>query len=307
VYGRPVRRLTLCCLCLLVLTAAVPGEAGAAKKGAPKDRVVITGPVTIARGEVAGDVVVLDGNVRVAGRVKGDLVVINGKTSISGSVKGDAVSIAKRMAVRKGARVGGDVRYADKKPVIAPGAKIGGKVKRVDAKKISSDIGAGAGIGLWLAMSVSTLLLGALLLLLLPRAAAAVHDAVTDRLGACFGWGLLLFFGLPILALILLVTVLGLPLGVTLLLALLPLAALAYTTSTWLVGRRILGPERNRFLAFLVGLVILRLLALVPVLGGLVWVLAVVFGLGALVLAASRAHSAARPPQRPPEAAAATP
>jgi hypothetical protein len=85
-----------------------------------------------------------------------------------------------------------------------------------------------------------------------------------------------------------------------------PLAALAYTTTTWLVGRRILGPERNRFLAFLVGLVILRLLALVPILGGLVWFLAVVFGLGALVVAAKRAHGAARPPERPPETVAAT-
>lgn len=287
-------------MCLLVLLAAAPAEASAAKKGGAKDRVVITGPVTIPRGEVAGDVVVIDGNVRVAGRVKGDLVVINGRTRISGRVKGDAISIAKRMTVRKGARVGGDVRYVDKKPVIAPGAKIGGKVKRVDAKKISSDLGVGAGIGLWLAMSVSTLLLGALLLLLLPRTAAAVYEAAADRLGACAGWGLLVFFGLPILALILLVTVLGLPLGVTLLLAFFPLAALAYTASTWLVGRRMLGPERNRFLAFLVGLVILRLLALVPFLGGLVWFLAVVFGLGALVVAASRAHRAARPPERPP-------
>jgi hypothetical protein len=37
--------------------------------------------------------------------------------------------------------------------------------------------------------------------------------------------------------------------------------------------------------AFLVGWAILRVVALVPVLGGLVWFAAVVFGLGALVVA----------------------
>jgi hypothetical protein len=46
--------------------------------------------------------------------------------------------------------------------------------------------------------------------------------------------------------------------------------------------------------AFLVGWGILRVLALVPILGGLVWFAAVVFGLGALVVAVWRGRSAAR-------------
>ena len=39
---------------------------------------------------------------------------------------------------------------------------------------------------------------------------------------------------------------------------------------------------------------ILRLLALIPILGGLVWFAAVVFGLGALLVAVWRGRSAAR-------------
>jgi hypothetical protein len=46
--------------------------------------------------------------------------------------------------------------------------------------------------------------------------------------------------------------------------------------------------------AFLVGWAILRVLALVPVLGGLVWFAAVVVGLGALAVATWRARSASQ-------------
>jgi ABC-type xylose transport system permease subunit len=117
--------------------------------------------------------------------------------------------------------------------------------------------------------------------------------------GAPIGFGLLAFFAIPIVAVILLVTILGLPLGVLLLLALAPIYALGYTTSAWALGRRILGASGNRFVAFIAGLAILRVLALIPILGGLLWFAATVFGLGLLVVAASRGR-AAGPAAAPP-------
>ncbi len=98
-------------------------------------------------------------------------------------------------------------------------------------------------------------------------------------------------------------TIVGLPLGLLLLLALAPLYAIAYTTSAWALGRRMLGPERNRFLAFLAGLAVLRVLALIPVLGGLVWFGATVFGLGLLLLAAGRARAGRGPAPGTPQPA----
>ena len=118
-------------------------------------------------------------------------------------------------------------------------------------------------------------------------------------LGPTIAWGLLLFFGLPILAVIALVTIVGIPLGVALLLALLPLYAIGYTTSAWLLGRRLVGPPRGRLLAFLAGLAILRLLAIIPVLGGIVWFGATVVGLGALMVATWRARREYHQPSQP--------
>jgi hypothetical protein len=60
------------------------------------------------------------------------------------------------------------------------------------------------------------------------------------------------------------------------------------------LGRSILRAPAARIVAFLVGWAILRILALNPILGGLVWFAAVVFGLGALTVAIWP-----RPPSRP--------
>jgi hypothetical protein len=235
-------------------------------------------------------VVVIDGPVSVAGRVRGDLVVVSGRLRISGTVDGDVVAVAERATLAPGARVGGDLIYGDKRPVVPAGATVEGDVDRVSVGEITDPVGFIGAAAVWIAVSVSTLVFGLLLLWLAPRALEAAFTAARTSLGPTVGWGLLLFFGLPILAVIALVTLVGIPLGVALLLALVPLYAIGYTTSAWLLGRRLVGPPRGRVLAFLAGLAILRVLAIIPILGGIVWFAATVVGLGALLVATWRAR-----------------
>jgi hypothetical protein len=122
---------------------------------------------------------------------------------------------------------------------------------------------------------VSTLVVG---LWLVGRGAAWILEAGRAGIGPAIGWGLLVFFGLPILAIIALVTLVGIPLGLGLLAAPGLIYALGYGATAWIVGRRILREPAAWILAFLVGWGILRVLALVFIMGGLVWFAAVVFG-----------------------------
>ncbi len=278
-------------LALLILGFAPTSAAGQAANASSRgDRVVITGPVSIDRGETAADVVVIDGPVSVAGRVRGDLVVVSGTLRVSGTVDGDVVALADRAILAPGARIGGDLIYGDKRPRVPGGATVEGDVDRVNLDKITDPAGFIGAAALWIAVSVSALVLGLMLLWLAPRALDAAFAAASTSLGPTIGWGLLLFLGLPILAVIALVTVVGIPLGVALLLALLPLYAIGYTTSAWLLGRRLVRPPRGPVLAFLAGLAILRVLAIIPIVGGLVWFAATVVGLGALLVATWRAR-----------------
>ena len=61
------------------------------------------------------------------------------------------------------------------------------------------------------------------------------------RVGASIGRGALVFFGVPIDGLALLVTVVAIPLGIGVLLALVPLFALGYVASAYWLGRMIIG------------------------------------------------------------------
>jgi cytoskeletal protein CcmA (bactofilin family) len=269
----------------VVLAAAAPADA----KG-PDDQIIVSGSLNVPAGQTVGDVVMIDGPVTVAGRVDGDLVTVNSRVTVSGVVDGDVVTVSKRLVLEPKARVNGDVYYGSDKPTIAPGATVTGKVKRGFRKIAGPSFGAGAYLLIWLAVSLSTLALGALLVWLAPRALDAAFDVARSSVGAAIGWGVLLFFGLPVAAIIALVTLIGIPFGGGLLLAWAPIAAVGYATGAFLVGRLVLRTHKSRFLALLAGLGIVRVVALVPFLGGVTWFVLTVIGLGTLLVALWRAR-----------------
>jgi cytoskeletal protein CcmA (bactofilin family) len=275
----------LAALCLL---PAVPAHAGGGDSSG--DRFVVSGPLDVPRGERVGDAVTVDGRVRLAGRATGDVVAVSGPVRVSGTIEGDLVAVSDRARLAPGARVEGDVIYGDERPVIASGAAVGGDVKKFEVDEVLAPLGGFFGrLALWIAFSVSTLVAGLLLYGLAPRALDAARAAARDRAGGAVGFGLLIFFGVPILAILVFLTIVGIPLAIALVLAVFPLYLLGYVTSAWLLGRRLVA--RRAVLGFLAGWGILRVLALVPVLGGLLWFGATVFGLGALGIAAWRARS----------------
>jgi cytoskeletal protein CcmA (bactofilin family) len=289
---------------LTVVVAAVALAVPATAVGA-RDQVVITGSAVVGPRQTVGDVVVVHGPVTIRGRVKGDVVAADGRVRIlGGRVTGDVTDFSDRIVLSRGARVGGDLNYGDERPVVAPGAVVGGDTKKFDVGDAFPLSGFAVLLAVWLAVSVSSLLLGLVLLAFAPRAADAAEVVGRDAPGPSIGWGVLLVFGLPILAVLALVTVIGIPLGAGLLLALVPIYGVGYVSGAWLLGRRILRPTTGRFVAFLVGWGILRLVALIPVAGGLGWLAATVFGLGALIVAAWRARRAS--PSAPAAPATAT-
>ena len=83
-------------------------------------------------------------------------------------------------------------------------------------------------------------------------------------------------------------SILGLPLGLAMLSALNVLAPLGYVTAALIIGRLwVTGPTNGaRIGAFFAGFGILRLLALIPGLGFLVWFVVCIYGIGAVSMAA---------------------
>lgn len=289
---------------LVALVAiALPGGASARTTEHEEDAIVVlSGDVTVPRGETVDGIFVASGDVRLAGRVDGDVVLLSGDAVVSGRIDGDLVTFGGRARLLPSAYVTGDVRYGDERPLVAGDAIVRGDVTREgwnDSLDFLPFLGA---FFLWLGTTVSVAILGALLLLIAPRAAEALHDRSRERAGPVIAIGFAVAICLPVAAVIAAITLVGLPLAFLILLALLPLGALAYVAATWALGRRLVGPPRNRIWSFLAGLAILRALALVPILGFLVGLAATIFGLGLLgaAIGAARERPAAGEPARSP-------
>ena len=250
----------------------------------------MSGPADVPRGRQVGDLVVFHGSSTVDGTVNGSLTAFDAPVSISGRVNGDVVVFNGRVELAGGANVTGDVVSRDA-PIVASGATIGGTTRRVQTNVDWEGFGWAGRLLWWLAVSISTLLIGLALLWLVGRGATRIIDTGRTRIGPSIGWGLLVFFGLPILAILALVTIVGIPLGLCLLAALALIYVCGYTATAWIIGRRLLRPSTPWILAFLLGWGILRVLALIPFVGGLIWFAAVVFGLGAVTVTIWRARS----------------
>jgi hypothetical protein len=275
----------------LALMLGVAAPAWAQDGQATEAFVVLSGRADVPEGQQVGDLVVFHGSATVDGTVNGSLTAFDAPVTISGRVNGDVVVFNGRVELRSGANVTGDV-VSQQAPVVASGATIGGSTKRLQTRTNWEGFGWVGRLGWWLAVSVSTLVVGLVLLWLVGRGAARILEAGRTRIGPSIGLGLLLFFGLPILAIIALLTVVGIPLGLGLLAALLLIYALGYSAAAWILGRSIVRGLTSWVVAFLAGWAILRIVALVPILGGLVWFAAVVVGLGALAVAIWQGRSA---------------
>jgi hypothetical protein len=281
---------------LVVAAPALAAPRGTQPRNRDDDRqVVITGHVVVAPQETVGDVVILNGDARINGSVRGSVFALNGDVTVRGSVKDNVIAVNGRAIVDGGARIGGDVTSREKAR-ISPGATVDGDVKSVSSRFALGQVGVVAAILLWFAVIVSTLVFGLLLLLIAPRAADAFVDAGRTAIGASIGLGVGAAVGLPLVGLILLATVLGLPLGVIVLLALGFLYTLGYVASAYFLGRLILRPPTNRLLAYLVGWGILSVAGLIPVFNVIVLIAATVYGLGMIVVALFRARSGPREP-----------
>jgi hypothetical protein len=293
---------TVASLAALVLVglAAAPAVAQDADGDGPTgdDQIVFTGRLVIEEGDSVDTALIFDGPATIAGEVRESVVVFNGDVEITGTVGKDVVVFNGSLDVRSGAEVGGNV-VSQQTPTIEDGATVGGDVQDLPSGIEIEGLGFASRIAWWFAYSISALVLGLLVLLIAPGLDAAVARAVRDRAGAAFGFGAALFFLIPIVAGLLLVTIVGIPLGVFILLALALIYSIGYVVAAHAVGRLVVKPPGSRFLAFLAGFAILRVIALVPVLGGLTWFVASLFGLGVLALAL-RSTAVTVPPAPPP-------
>jgi hypothetical protein len=255
------------------------------------ERVLVStqGDVTIPAGEEADVVVVVRGTANIQGAVN-TLVVVEGTANLSAARLETVVAVRSNVEVGSGTVVTGEVMRLDSTVNQAGDAQIAGGV--TDLTSTLLEVGAVLGPALFLAWIGFGLAAIAFALLLAGIASRQLREA--GRLIAVeplqtFLAGLGAVIIIPIVAILLMVTIIGAPLGLGIMLGLFPLVAFigylfaATLLGDWIVRRTTAGAQSGRpFLGALIGVVILQLVGLVPILN-LVVAVASLLGVGTVI------------------------
>lgn len=281
-------------------TLVVAGQVG-------EDSMLAGGQVRLESGARVGrDVFLAAGEATLQAPVAGDIQAAVGALTLGAPVTGSVRAEVESLRVTPEANIGGSLRYrAGQEAEIAGGATVAGPLERLSP---TEQPGRGPGLFIfgWFRLLVGLFALGLLLVLLLPDFSRRVPVTLIQAPWRSLGWGAATLVGLPLLAaLVFLVGALlgGWWIGLIILGAYAVALALCFPVVGMFIGRWVLerfgkaGP--SMVLALLLGLVLLTLVGLVPVLGGLIALATVLFGLGALVLTAAQRRRALGPPARP--------
>lgn len=192
------------------------------------ERVVFGRTLTIAEDHVAGEVVVIGGAAEIRGRVDGGVVAVGGPVIVEGRVSGEVVSVGGGVRLGPDASVGGDIVSVGG-TVRARDEQIGGNVVQIGFPWAwDGDIGWGpwwdhgrSPVRAWAAgeavRSVAVILLLALMtafLLLVARgpveraATLIARQPISSFFSGVALW-IFQFVGVPLLALVLVITVVG--------------------------------------------------------------------------------------------------
>jgi hypothetical protein len=243
-----------------------------------------------------GTMLVLAGDVRIAGQTSAPLIVVGGDVTIHGRARDDVVTVLGSVLLEPGSVAGRDVVAMGGRILRGDGSVVMGNVAGQELRWTGSEIRTESDLLGALVARARLALLGAVAGTMLAISAVTlvpwlvILTAATGR-GAPLQSGLIGMAGLacgPLLIVPLGLSLVGVPLAGILAIALILCWWLGAASAGFLLGRRLLalgGRDGSLTRASLIGGALLGAIVGIPVVGGVVLVLAGAAGAGAVLLA----------------------
>ncbi|AKB54290.1 MULTISPECIES: bactofilin family protein [Methanosarcina] len=264
----------------------------------------------IVNGNISGNIIAAGGSIRVNGNVGGDVAAIGGQIVLSRDsvVKGDILLGGGEVTLNGIVDGNGDISTGtlktgddfELKGNLALQAnnyppnlndKVGGNlnITQVNAKEEQHEgVFEGFSIFFFILRLLASLALGLVLIYLFPGFVGGVAELVKDSPLKAGLLGFLTLIFLPVLSIILLITFFGWSLSILIILLLILALLIATVPVKLLAGEiiynKILKKEAGKLMYYLVGAVLFAIVYEIPFLGGLIRFIALIIGLGAIVV-----------------------
>jgi len=241
------------------------------------------------------DVYFASGSLNVNGNINRDLRGSAGMVNINSEI-GRNVSLINvdKVDLSSNATIGEDFTYRSANTAtIDSSAVIKGKTKRLEPIKTSKQASQGTRVANWFLRSIygliSILIVALLLIWLMPNKTKVISKSISTRFGMNLLTGLVVLIVVPIISLILLFTIIGIPVSIILiifygLIIYVGPIFVGYIAGDYIVGK--FWPKMNEktkpVIAILLGTAIIYIITLIPILGGIIGFLAILLAFGAI-------------------------
>ncbi len=233
------------------------------------------------------------GSVEVDGNVAGGAKLTGGTIVIRGHIAGNVMARGQKVELQSGARIDGNLDvYSPDDPVIDSGATVGGTVsKHVTASQMKW-----VGGFVWIAVILTVIfyvflfLVGLLMVVFGPLFVERSHEILTRQGFAALGVGAVITLATPPVVLLLMISIIGIPFALALILVyglatMLAIPVLGTSVAFSLAGRTARGITRGRvILYYVLVLVVLWVIGWIPFLGALAWFIFGMLGIGIMAL-----------------------
>lgn len=267
----------------------------------------IGGNITVLGGQIlidsatviGGSVVSAGGNIQILASVPSEINVAGGSVIIGNFVGGDTNAAAGELSLTNNAAINGDLTYwSENDANISESASVSGVVTRelppnydfdgkeiVDGKAIAKGL-AGAFFLFKLIDTIMLLVVGLIFIALFPVYSDRIVKHIKTRFGMSLLLGLAAVILIPVLALILMVTFFGIPLGILLIVLYAAMLWFVRIFALLIIGRFILDKTNNKggsYWALIIGVVIYFILGFLPIISFITDLLILLTGVGGLL------------------------
>ena len=280
-------------LFLFAQTARIDGRVGG-------DLYSFVGDLTIGdTGAVEGAIYGSSGGLTINGTVGGPISYAGGAVVLNGTVHGDVSVEVGELELGPRAVIEGDLRYESAREAsIDPGARISGQLRHFTPRTDEEDEErptSGSWFTIWSIMwgcwwFLASFFVGAVALALGGDPARRPAACLASQPALGLGFGFVVAVVLPAASIVAIILLVTLPLGILTLLIYVIAVYLARLVASQTIGDRLLrslrgGREPSAYASLALGLLLFYFLTKIPYVGFLIWLAAVIAGLGGIFLA----------------------
>lgn len=252
-----------------------------------RDLMVAANTISIT-GSVGNDLLAGANSVTLTGTVGRNIMASVNRFVVDSPVGGDIKAHVNDLIFGSSARVAGKVTYtSENEAVVNSGALISGNLNRLDPPSETVFTSTGRTAWSFIRPILSLLAVTLLMTLLFPVLTSKTALTIKNKPGISIGYGALVVFVVPIAALLMLITIIGIPIS---LLSMLLYIVLIYTTRVFagyflaqIIFERF-NKQVHPVWTGLAGVFVLALLVRIPYIGWLINIAAVLFAAGALIV-----------------------